>query len=140
MKILATGDNRMIEDMAFAKFGVMPLGCNLAVAVLENEQMVGAAFFHAHNGPDVEISYYGPRTMTLDVVKGLAKIAVEHLGVSRVTARASATPDHKKIRKGFAKIGFEYEGTRKCGYGDKDAVMFGLYGRKLARLAGKVLQ
>lgn len=139
-KILATGNNRDIEEMAFAKFGIAPLGCNLAVAVLENGQMVAAAFFHAHNGPDVEISYYGPRTMTLDVVRGLAKIAVEHLGVSRVTARAAATPDHKRIRKGFTKIGFEYEGTRKCGYGNKDAIMYGLYGRKLARLAGRTMQ
>ena len=139
-KVLVTGNDQLVEEWAFARFGVAPLGCKLAVGIVENNQIVGAAFFHAHNGPDVEISYYGPRTMTLDVVKGLAKIAVEHLGVSRVTARTASTPDHKRIRRGFAKIGFEYEGTRKCGYGSKDAIMFGLYGRKLARLAGKVMQ
>lgn len=140
MKVLVTGNDKLVEEWAFVKFGIVPLSCNLAIGIVENNQMIGAAFFHAHNGPDVEISYYGPRTMTLDVVKGLAKIAVEHLGVSRVTARASSAPDHKRIRKGFTKIGFEYEGTRKCGYGDKDAVMFGLYGRKLARLAGRTMQ
>ncbi len=139
-KILATGNDKLVEEWAFVNFGIVPLGCNLAVGIMDGPQIVAAAFFHAHNGPDVEISYYGPRTMTLDVVKGLARIAVEHLGVSRVTARTASTPDHKRIRRGFAKIGFEYEGTRRCGYGSKDAIMFGLYGRKFARLTGKVMQ
>jgi RimJ/RimL family protein N-acetyltransferase len=109
----------------------------MAIGVLEEGYLVAACMFHAHNGPDVELSYYGPKTLTLDIVKGLARIAVEYLGVSRITARTSR--GNKIMTRGIKKVGFEYEGIRKCGYGDQDAIMYGLYGANLARLAGKTV-
>lgn len=138
MRVLVTGDDKGIAEWAFLKFGYYTLNPVLSVGIVEDHKMVGAAFFHAHNGPDVEISYYGPRTMTLDIVRGLARIAVDHLGVSRVTARTHKS--NKAMTRGIKKVGFEYEGIRRCGYGEQDAVMFGLYGRKLARLAGRTMQ
>jgi RimJ/RimL family protein N-acetyltransferase len=107
------------------------------LGIANEDGLVGACLFHAHNGPDVELSYYGPNTLTLSIVKRIAKIAVEYLGVSRITARTSRS--NKMMTRGIKKIGFEYEGIRKCGYGNQDAVMYGLYGKNLARLAGKAL-
>ena len=43
------------------------------------------------------------------------------------------------MTRGIKKIGFEYEGIAHNGYGDEDAIMYGLYGHKLARLAGKTV-
>lgn len=138
MKVLVTGNDTVVAEWVFRSFGIVITQCNLAVGIVEGDRMVGAAFFHAHNGPDVEISYYGPRTMTLDIVKGLARIAVDHLGVSRVTARTAKS--NKRMTRGIRKVGFEFEGIRKCGYGDQDAIMYGLFGRKLAKLAGRTMQ
>ena len=138
MRILAVGNPDDLAAWAYLNFQVSVPCVNLAVAIVEGNEIIAAAFFQAHNGPDVELSYYGPRTMTLDVVKGLAKIAVDHLGVSRVTVRTAK--NNRIMTKGIKKIGFEYEGIRKMGYGNHDAVMFGLYGRRLAKLAGKVIQ
>jgi RimJ/RimL family protein N-acetyltransferase len=131
--------NRDIEvaAWAFKTFGFHPTQYCMAIGIIENDLLVAACMFHAHNGPDVELSYYGPKTLTLDIVKGLAKIAVEHLGVSRITARTARS--NKTMTRGIRKVGFQYEGVRKCGYGNQDAIMYGLYGKNLAKLAGKVL-
>jgi RimJ/RimL family protein N-acetyltransferase len=137
MKTFLLGRDVEVAAWAFKTFGFHPTQYCMAIGILEDGLLVAACMFHAHNGPDVELSYYGPKTLTLDVVKGLAKIAVEQLGVSRITARTSRA--NKTITRGIKGVGFQYEGVRKCGYGDQDAIMYGLYGRNLARLAGKVL-
>jgi RimJ/RimL family protein N-acetyltransferase len=137
MKTFLLGRDVEVAAWAFKTFNFHPTHYCMAVGIIEDHGLVAACMFHAHNGPDVELSYYGPKTLTLDVVKGLAKIAVEHLGVSRITARTSRA--NKTITRGIKGVGFQYEGVRKCGYGDQDAIMYGLYGRNLAKLAGRAL-
>ncbi len=137
MKTFLIGRDIEVAAWAFTTFGFHPTQYCMAVGVIEEGILVAACLFHAHNGPDVELSYYGPKTLTLGLVKGLAKIAVEHLGVSRITARTARS--NKAMTRGIRKVGFQYEGVRKCGYGDQDAIMYGLYGRNLAKLAGKAL-
>jgi len=138
MKDLVLWHDMEVAQWAFQTFNFHPTQFCMAVGIAEPPKgLVAACLFHAHNGPDVELSYYGPNTLTLNLVKRLAKIAVEYLGVSRITARTSRS--NKTMTRGIKKIGFEYEGIRKCGYGTQDAVMYGLYGKNLARLAGKAL-
>jgi len=138
MKVLATGNDELIAAWAYHAFGIACTGINLAVGVMDKNKIVGACFFQAHNGPDIELSYYGPNTLTLDIVKGLAKIAVDHFGVSRISIRT--TKDNKIMNKSVRKLGFVFEGIRHNAYGDRDAVMYGLFGRNLAKLAGKEMQ
>jgi RimJ/RimL family protein N-acetyltransferase len=76
--------------------------------------------------------------MTLGIVKQLARIAVDHFGVSRVTVKTSKS--NKIMNRGLRKIGFVYEGICHHGYGDKDAVVFGLFGKRLATLSGRMMQ
>jgi len=138
MRILASGNDQLIIDWTYHNFGVLCTKVDIALDVIENDQIVGACFFQAHNGPDVELSYFGPNTLSLDLVKQIAKIAVDHLGVSRITIRTAKS--NKSLTKNAHKLGFVYEGIRHHAYGNEDAVMFGLFGENLARLAGKVLQ
>ncbi len=137
MKTFLLDNDLTVATWAFRTFGFHPTQFNMAIGIMEKGHLVGACMFHAHNGPDVELSYYGPHTLTLGLVKGIAKIAVERLGVSRITARTSRS--NKTMTRGIRKVGFQFEGVRKCGYGDQDAIMYGLYGEKLAKLAGKAL-
>lgn len=136
MKTFLLGRDVEVAAWAFKTFNFYPTQFCMAVGIMKDDMLVAACLFHAHNGPDVELSYYGPGTLDLGVVKGIAGIAVEHLGVSRITAR---TARKNSLRKSIHKLGFEFEGVRKCGYGDQDALMYGLYGKNLARLAGKAL-
>lgn len=138
MKVLATGNDEMVIEWTYQNFGVLCTKVDMALAVIDNNAIVGACFFQAHNGPDVELSYFGPNTLTLDLVRQIARIAVDHLGVSRITIRTAKS--NKSLTKNAHKLGFVYEGIRHHAYGDEDAVMFGLFGEKLARLAGRVLQ
>lgn len=139
MKVLVTGNDDLITRWTFDTFGVHCLHVNLAVGIMEGNQLIGSCFFQCHSGADVELSYYGPSTLSLDVVKGLAKIAVDHLGVSRITSRTSRS--NKMLTRGIHKIGFVYEGICHSHYGENDdAVVYGLFGRNLAKLAGRVMQ
>lgn len=138
MRSFVIGHDVEVATWAFQTFGFHPTSFCMAVGIADSERgLVAACLFHAHNGPDVELSYYGPGTVTLPIVRGIAKIAVEYLGVSRITARTHRS--NKTVTRGIKGLGFEYEGVRKCGYGDQDAVMYGLFGKNLARLAGKAL-
>lgn len=134
---LIQGNDIEIANWAFTMFNMRPVPFCMAIGIVADRNLVGACLFHAHSGPDVELSYYGPNTLTLPIVKGLARIAVEQLGVSRVTVRTSRS--NKTVTRGIRKIGFQFEGVRKFGYGDDDALMYGIYGENLARLAGKEL-
>jgi hypothetical protein len=135
MKRFIFGCDEHIAAWAFKTFNFAPVQYNMAVGIVENDQLLGAVIFHACNGFDVEVSYYGPKTMTLGIIRGIAHIAVNQLGVCRITVRTAR--NNKTMTRGIKKIGFEYEGIRKHGYGSQDAVMYGLYGKNLARLARK---
>jgi len=136
MKSLIIGQDEDVANWAFASFNMVPCRYDSAVGIVDDGKLVGAALWHAYSGHDIELSYYGP--MTIGVARALAKMAVDFFGVSRVTARTAY--GNKMMTKGIKKVGFEYEGIRHCAYGNKDAVMFGLWGKNLARLAGKTLQ
>jgi len=140
MKQLLAGCDEYVADWTYKKFGYRPGSYDMALAIVDGSDMIGSVLFSAYNGPgpDVELRYFGPNTMTLGLVKQIANFAVNHLGVARVTVRTAR--NNKTMTRGVKKIGFEYEGIRHNAYGKYDAVMYGLYGDKLAKLAGKVMQ
>lgn len=138
MKTFAVvGHDIAVANWAFTTYRFSPTPFCMAIGfATEREGLVSACLFHAHNGPDVELSYYGQGTVTLPIVRRIARIAVNELGVSRITVR---TTRKNPLRKKIHKLGFQFEGVRKYGYGDQDALMYGLFGKALARLAGKAL-
>lgn len=138
MKVLATGNDELVSAWTLAQFGVRNFNSDMALGIFNGPQMVGSVFFHAYNGFDIEISYFGPGTMTRGLWKQICAVALDHFGVSRITARTPIT--NKQMKRGILKLGFIYEGIRHSAYGSVDAVMYGLYGRNLARLAGRAMQ
>ena len=137
MKRLLYGCDQQVAEWTQEKFGVQPYHYDMAIGIVENASLVGSIMWHAYRGHDIEISYFGPQTMTLGIARQCARIAVDHFGVSRVTARA--VKSNKTMTKGVKKIGFEYEGIIHAGGKAQDEVLYGLYGKNLARLAGKEL-
>ena len=138
MRRLLAGHDEDIAAWTFETFQMRPIHYEMALGIIDDNKIIGSVLWHAFRGHDIEISYYGPKTMTLGIARACAKLAMDHFGVSRVTARTARS--NKAMTRGIKKIGFEYEGICHHAYGDKDAVMYGLYGHKLARLAGKTLQ
>lgn len=138
MKVLAHGNDSLINEWTLAMFGVRNFNSDMAFGIMEGPQIVGSVFFHAYNGYDIELSYFGPQTLTLGILRSICRIALDHFGVSRITVRTPKT--NKQMTRGIHKLGWIFEGVRHNGYGDIDAVMYGLYGRNLARLAGRPMQ
>ena len=137
MKQFIYGHDAEVAEWAFSTFKIRPAHYEMAIGILDEGTLVGAVMWHAYRGSDIELSYYGPNTMTLGIARACARMAVDHFKVSRVTARTARS--NKTMTRGIKKIGFEYEGIAHNAMGDKDAVMYGLYGKNLARLAGKEL-
>lgn len=134
MKRLLYGYDDQVAAWTANKFNIYPGKYDMAVGIIEGDKIVGSVIWNAYRGHDIEISYYGPQTMTLGIARECARVAMDHFGVNRVTARTLRS--NKTMTKGVKKIGFEYEGII---HSDNDEVMYGLYGRNLARLAGKEL-
>ena len=135
MKHLLYGYDAEVADWTFKTYSMSPVHYDMAVGIMDGISIVGSVMWSSYRGHDIEISYYGPKTMTLGIARECARVAIDHFGVSRVSARTSRS--NKTMTRGVKKIGFEYEGILHNAYGDHDAVMYGLYGRNLARLAGK---
>lgn len=82
------------------------------------KELKGAMLLHNYNGNNIELSYYGERTMTPGVIRWLAKTIIYTFNASRLTVMVS-----KKRRRFIAslqKFGFKLEGVQRCHYGKRD--------------------
>lgn len=136
--ILLFGHDTTVAEWASSKFGRKIAVWNYALGVLDRDGALrGAATFHDWNGSNIEVSYWGPWTLRLSVVCGIARFCFVELGANRITAR---TPRSNKIMtRHLRKLGFRHEGVSPVYYGPRradDAVIFGL----LARDAGRLLR
>lgn len=138
MKTLILNKDPAVVAWTAQQFGYQVRSYDLAIGIAEEDSLVGSVLVHGYTGCDMEVSYYGPKTMNLGIIRKLVRIAVDQLGVARITVRTAR--NNKTMTRGIKKLGFEYEGIRHCGYGEYDAVMYGLYGHKLMRLAGRTMQ
>lgn len=137
MRQLVYGHDAFFGHWAKENFGVNPGKAEMVVGIVDGDKIVGSIMWHAWRVHDIEISYFGPCTMTLGIARQCARDAIDHFGVSRVTA---CTPkSNKTMTRKVGKIGFQYEGIIHARYGNEDGVLYGLYGENLARLAGKGL-
>lgn len=135
MKQLIYGCDEQVASWTLSTFNVQPRKTELVVGIVENGKLVGSIMWYNWSVHDIELSYYGPSTITLGIARECAKTAINYFGVSRVTARTSET--NKTVKRGIGKLGFKYEGVAHKAYGDKDAIVYGIYGNNLARLAKK---
>ena len=98
-----------------------------ALGLIDGNEIKGAATFHDYNGANVELCYWGPKTLSLRIVCELTKFCFHGLKVQRVTAR---TPRwNKPVIRGLEKLGFIREGILHHYYGPyrrDDAFLFAL--------------
>lgn len=80
--------------------------------------LVGAVLFQDWNGSNIEISYYGPKTMTAGIVRCLARYALTTFDPSRLTAITSKR--NRQFMRALQKLGFRLEGIQRCFYGKRD--------------------
>ncbi len=81
-------------------------------------QLVGAVLYQHWNGCNVEISYYGERTMTAGIVRCLARFTLMVFNPSRLTV--NTCKKNKRFIKALHKLGFRLEGASRRFYGMED--------------------
>lgn len=87
----------------------------------------GAAVLHDLTEHDVELSMYGPRTLSMDLCRLIGFYCFVERNLQRLTV---VIPRHnKRLRLKVMKLGFIAEGTKRRYYGPyrrHDGIMFGM--------------
>ncbi len=107
-----------VAKFIFEKYGWAPFKYDAAIGLLVNGQLHGATFFQGYNGFNLELSYYGSKTMTAGVVRSLARFGLVTFNPSRVTLVTSKR--NKRYIRSLQRMGFKLEGTQRCYYGHRD--------------------
>jgi hypothetical protein len=116
---LLVGEDEYVANWSNTFFNVFPIKYDRVIGVIDEERsLVGAIFFHNFNGVNVELGYYGPKTLSLGIVRSICRIVISEFKASRLTVVTSRRKKH--LIKSLIKIGFRIEGVQRRFYGDRD--------------------
>ena len=141
MKIgLLLHNDRQVAAYLFPRYvreGVR-VSYDAAVGILTDGELTGGILLQSWNGFNVELSYYGPRTLTLGVTRCLARYLLSAFNPSRVTVTVNRK--RKNLMRGLRKLGFAVEGTQRRFYGEQDinrntGVRFVMFREQVEQLA-----
>jgi len=101
--------------------------------------LVGAALLQGFNGHNIDLSYCGENTVTLGVVRAVARAIATEFNPSRVTIVTSKRNRH--LVNSVQKLGWRLEGAQRRYYGHKDCrrntgVRFVMFREQVLKLAG----
>lgn len=127
--MVITGHDRAICDWAQAKFvGLNFASTHSAIGFADRGDgtLLGAALFSDYYpGGNVELTYYGPGTLTRDVLNAISFYAFVTLNASRVTCKTKR--ENKDVARLLSKAGFKFECVQKRYFGpteSDDAVVY----------------
>lgn len=143
MKGLLLDADAVVTAWGFEAHGKIPHHVDRAIGVVENGQLVGAAMFHACNSVNAELTYFGKSTLTVGIIRALAKIALYELRLARCTVIVPKRPSY--LLKKLNKFGFRYEGVQRRYYGPTDSskhtgCRFVVFKEDMEKLAGESLK
>lgn len=120
-----------------------PMHVDRALGVVDNGMLVGAVLFTNYNSLNAELSYYGKSTVTVGIIRALARIALYELRLSRLTVIVPKRPSY--LLKKLSKFGFKYEGVQRRHYGYTDCprhtgCRFVIFREDLEKLAAEHLK
>lgn len=115
------GHDHAVAAWAFQQFKVTPVSIDRCFGLIdpETQSLVGAVMFHSYNGCNVEVSYYGPKTMTLGIYKFMATKALDLFRVERVTFHVPR--NRKRLIAWHKRMGAVHEGNERRFYGRDDS-------------------
>lgn len=109
----------------------------MTLAVVEADELRGVAVLHNWSKCDIELTYYGPRTLSPSMVRALTEAAVR-AGVQRMTVRIHRRD--KRMGRGLQALGFRWEGIQRRMYGPTKADDAILYGQIISEAARRYLK
>jgi RimJ/RimL family protein N-acetyltransferase len=115
---LLIGSDQEVSTWCFATFRLFPMRVDRALGIMNDDRLVGAILLQNYNGSNIELSYYGPRTLTLGLARSIAKIVIAEFDAARATVITSKK--NKRLTRALSKFGFKLEGIQRCYYGPSD--------------------
>jgi RimJ/RimL family protein N-acetyltransferase len=104
----------------FASFKSKNYSYDRAIGVVDDKgSLIGAILFQNWNGPNVELSYFGRNTLTLGIIRCIARYALATFDLARLTVITSKR--NRQFMKALQRIGFKVEGAQRCYYGKRDS-------------------
>lgn len=136
---LMIGDDLAVAAWTFQTFKLYPTMINRAFGLVRDGKLVGSILLQNFNGVNVELSYYGPMTLSLGIVRSIAKVVLTEFNAARVTVVTSKK--NKRLMKSIQRMGFKLEGTQRCYFGARDCarstgVRFVLFRERIEKIAG----
>lgn len=134
------GHDEAVAGWVFHTYKIRPMQCNMAIGLISPEgQLRGGVLFQNYNGCNVDFSYYGTNTMTLGIMRTMARVALHTFDPSRVTVNTSKK--NRALIHFLGIMGCRFEGIARCFYGRDDSVRntamrFVMFRDRLERLAG----
>jgi hypothetical protein len=118
---LVFNDDVRVAAWAFQAYRVHPYLVNKAMGIVKHPEgtLVGACTFENFNGYNVDLSYYGHRTLTVGIVRVIAQVCLQAFNPARATMITSKRNKH--LIRSLQKIGFRIEGVQRCMYGCDDS-------------------
>jgi RimJ/RimL family protein N-acetyltransferase len=111
--------DEQVAKWTYSYWNAFALPYNKAIGLVDNEgNLIGGVLFQNWNGPNIELSYYGEKTMTPGIVRAIARVALNEFDVARITALTSKK--NRRFIRGLFKLGFRLEGMQRCFYGKRD--------------------
>lgn len=137
---LLIGKDEEVHQWVNHAFGLFPMAMDRVIGIVDKEgNLRGAILFRNFNGVNVELSYYGPNTLSAGIARSIARIILLDFKASRATVVTSKKK--KALLSALIKIGFRIEGTQRCYYGETDcrkntAVRLVMFREDIQKIAG----
>lgn len=99
---------------------------DVAIGVVRGGQLVGGCVYHDYSVHDIRVSWASidRQWLSRDVLHALFAYPFVQLGCVRITAAVSRR--NKRSRKICEGLGFKFEGVMRKGFGDRDAMIYGM--------------
>src|SRR5260370_9970718 len=117
---LLVGQDAAVASWTYQQYKLFPIAVYRAVGILDikEQKLIGGALFQNYTGMNVDLSYYGARSLTLGIVRSLAQMALS-FGVARGTVITSKR--NRRFIRSLLKLVFKVEGIQRCFYGHVDS-------------------
>jgi len=136
---LLFGHDAAVAAWCWNEFKLNPSHIESAVGIVRENRIVGAIMFQGRSGFNIELSYYGPMTLSSGIFKALAKFTLDRFNIDRLTVRTNRK--NIGLIKSFRGLGFKFEGLQHRYYGPfGDAAVFVLFREDLERIGGLTKQ
>ena len=78
MKQLVPDKDGLVAEWTFQTFNQPRHHYEMCFGIMDEGKLVGSVMWEAYRVHDIEISYYGPNTMTLGVARQCARLAMDY--------------------------------------------------------------